>query len=149
MDYSWRKFVQLLSKQNIEHKNLLPIQLVQAILESGRGNSHLFRNYGNPYGIKYRKEMSDVATPKEIEVSDGKDVYCWFKSEAIAVDAYWIFLNREIYKGWELKSTNRLAFLRHIVNCGYVGGDEKAKLNYFNHVLLKFPLNKYSVVGCG
>lgn len=139
MNYSWKTFVQLLSKQNIEHKNLLPIQLSQAILESGRGNSHLFRNYGNPYGMKYRKEMSGVATPKEIKLSDGTDIYCWFKSEKNAVDAYWMFINRDIYKGWESNGSNRLAFLRFIVNQGYAGDNEKTKLDYFNHVLKILP----------
>lgn len=140
MDYSWKNFVQLLSKQEIEHKSLIPIQLSQAILESGRGNSFLFRNYGNPYGMKYRKEMSEIATPKEVSVSDGKDIYCWFKSEEIAVNAYWIFLNREIYKGWEnYAEDSRIGFMRYIINRGYVGGDENAKLEYLSKIIKLLP----------
>ena len=140
MNYSWRKFVQTLSKQEIKYRNLLPIQLSQAILESGRGNSFLFGNYGNPYGMKYRIEMSSIAVAKEIEASDGKDTYCWFKSEKMAVDGYWVFLNREIYKGWENHAEyNRISFIRYIINRGYIGGDEKIKLEYLSKIIKLLP----------
>ena len=68
----------MLKNTDIEFHHLKPVQLAQAILESGRGSSDLFRSHGNPFGMKYRREMCGIAIPIQYSAHDGDDVYCKF-----------------------------------------------------------------------
>jgi N-acetylmuramoyl-L-alanine amidase len=83
--FRWEDFVRTLDESRIEFEHLKVIQLSQAILESGRGQSDLFQQHANPYGMKYRREMSQIAIPITYRASDGEDVYCKFD------DLAWIF----------------------------------------------------------
>ena len=62
-NFNWDDFVRILKNTDIEFHHLKLVQLAQAILESGRGSSDLFRLHGNPFGMKYRREMCGVAIP--------------------------------------------------------------------------------------
>lgn len=128
--YSWRLFVHAVSNQQIE-RSLKVVQLSQAILESGRGCSFLFRNYGNPFGMKYRNEMSAIATPVEVSVSDGIDTYCRFDSEQDAVKGYWIFLNRRILSPHKM--------IRFLLSRGYAGTDIEKQEAYYEKICKLFP----------
>ncbi len=85
--FSWQDFVRVLNKSSIEFEHLKIIQLSQAILESGRGESALFQRHANPYGMKYRREMHQIAVPMTYKASDGEDVYCKFDDldDAVAI----------------------------------------------------------------
>ena len=89
--FSWDDFVGVLKNTDIEFHHLKLVQLAQAILESGRGSSDLFRLHGNPFGMKYRREMCGVAIPIQYSAHDGEDVYCKFDTLQDAVDGYWLF----------------------------------------------------------
>ena len=78
----------------LEFHHLKPVQLAQAILESGRGGSDLFQLHGNPFGMKYRHEMNTIAVPIQYTAHDGVDVYCKFDNLQDAVDGYWQFIDR-------------------------------------------------------
>jgi N-acetylmuramoyl-L-alanine amidase len=136
--YSWRLFVHSVSNQQIE-RSLKVVQLSQAILESGRGRSFLFRNYGNPFGMKYRNEMSAIATPVEVSVSDGIDTYCRFDSEVDAVKGYWIFLNRRIYDGWQDRILSPNEMIRFLLSRGYAGTDIEKQEDYYEKICRIFP----------
>lgn len=126
--HNWKRFVHGLVNQDvsIEYKR---VQLAQACVESGRGTSELFVEYGNPYGMKFRREMSAFAIP----VYYKNDKYCAFENESDAVEGYWVFLNRKVYDGWQ-KTTDSHSFLRHLIECGYVGGDDENRKDYFDKV---------------
>ena len=53
--FNWDDFVSILKNTDIEFHHLKQVQLAQAILESGRGSSDLFRLHANPFGMKYRR----------------------------------------------------------------------------------------------
>lgn len=140
--FRWDDFVQILANATIEFEHLKVIQLAQAILESGRGSSDLFKLHGNPYGMKYRPEMSRIAVPFQYEASDGVDVYCKFDNLQDAVQGYWIFINRPVYSGWRATSTTPESYIRFIAYAGYIGGpfngtpeDQARKEEYITKIL--------------
>lgn len=132
-DFDWRCFVKNLAKQNIEDYFKI-VQLAQAMLESGRGTSTLFLKYCNPYGLKYRKEMGSISVP----VIYKEDKYCSFLSEEIAVQGYWTFISRGIYKGWE-RSNTKNAFLAHLIRSGYIEGGGRERALYREKIAKLFP----------
>ena len=83
--FNWNNFVQVLASTDIEVEDLKVAQLAQAILESGRGTSKLFKLHGNPFGMKYRPGMSQIASPIEYDASDETDTYCKFTTLSDAV----------------------------------------------------------------
>jgi N-acetylmuramoyl-L-alanine amidase len=144
--FSWDDFVQVLVKSKIELEHLKVIQLAQAILESGRGQSELFRLHGNPFGLKYRREMSQIAVPIQVDASDGPDVYCKFEDLQDAVAGYWIFIDRPVYSGWRANNRTAEDYIRFITFAGYVGGpfngtpeDRAKKEQYISKVLSLVP----------
>ena len=88
MTFHSNYFVRVLRDTELEFHHLKPVQLAQAILESGRGGSDLFQLYGNPFGMKYRHEMNTIAVPIQYTAHDGVDVYCKFDNLQDAVDGY-------------------------------------------------------------
>ena len=132
--FSWDDFVGVLKNTDIEFHHLKLVQLAQAILESGRGSSDLFRLHGNPFGMKYRREMCGVAIPIQYSAHDGEDVYCKFDTLQDAVDGYWVFINRPIYSGWRTSVATEADYIDFIAFAGYVGGDDAAKQQYVNKV---------------
>ncbi len=138
MAFEWNDFVSTLRNTEIEFEHLKVVQLAQAILESGRGQSDLFRLHGNPFGMKYRSEMSGIAIPVSYEASDGVDIYCKFDTLQDAVDGYWIFINRPVYSGWRNSISSPEEYIRFIAFAGYIGGDDAAKEQYTNTVIRLF-----------
>jgi N-acetylmuramoyl-L-alanine amidase/Mannosyl-glycoprotein endo-beta-N-acetylglucosaminidase len=145
--FSWDNFVKVLANSAIEFERLKVIQLAQAILESGRGQSDLFKLHGNPYGMKYRREMSQIADPVSYTGSDGvTDDYCKFDDLEDAVKGYWIFIERPPYRGWRQNNATPEAYIRFITYAGYFGGpfdgtevDRQRKEGYISKVLGLVP----------
>ncbi|MEO0686712.1 MAG: N-acetylmuramoyl-L-alanine amidase, partial [Cyanobacteria bacterium J06649_11] len=115
-------------------------------MESGRGKSKLFKLHGNPFGMKYRPGMSQIASPIEYEASDETDTYCKFATLSDAVKGYWTFIDRPIYFGWRYNSATPEDFIRFITFKGYFGGpfdntqaDRERKEEYINKVLRLIP----------
>ncbi|WP_373487256.1 N-acetylmuramoyl-L-alanine amidase [Blastomonas sp.] len=124
---SFEAFVKALSNASVEYEHLKSAQLAQAILESGRGTSALFKLHKNPFGMKYRPELAAVATPVSYTDHAGEpDQYCAFSSYAKAVSGYWLFINRSVYSGWRAASKTPQEFIRFISYAGYVGGPHSA-----------------------
>lgn len=120
---SFDQFVKGLSAADIEFEHLKVAQLAQAILESGRGLSNLFKNHRNPYGMKYRTELASLATSVTYTDSAGEtDEYCQFASYDNAVKGYWRFIDRSVYAGWRAASNSPEEFIRFITFAGYLGG---------------------------
>lgn len=138
MSFEWNDFVETLKRTEIEFSHLKKVQLAQAILESGRGTSDLFKLHGNPFGMKYRSEMSQIAIPVTYNASDGEDIYCKFDSVQDAVDGYWIFIDRPVYSGWRTSISSPEDYINYIAFAGYIGGDAEAKQKYVDKVVNLF-----------
>ena len=69
---SFKEFARALSDTRIEFEHLKVAQLAQAILESGRGSSDLFKDHNNPFGMKYRPEMSGLPPRCNIPTTPGR-----------------------------------------------------------------------------
>lgn len=134
MVFEWNNFVTILKNTEIEFQHLKVVELAQAILESGRGASDLFKLHGNPFGMKYRPEMSEIATPVTYEASDGVDIYCKFETLQNAVDGYWVFINRPVYSGWRTSIGSPNEYIEFIAFAGYIGGSAEDKEEYVNKV---------------
>lgn len=134
MAFEWNDFVTTIRDADIEFEHLKKVQLAQAILESGRGSSDLFKLHGNPFGMKYRPEMSGIAIPVTYEANDGKDTYCKFVTLEDAIRGYWIFIDRPVYSGWRTSISSPDAYIKFIAFAGYIGGDSGAKQTYVDKV---------------
>lgn len=133
---SFNSFSKVLSKADIEFEELKEIQMAQAIKESGRGKSALFRKYNNPFGMKYRSELSAVCTPVKYTDWEGiEDHYCSFPNFETAVSGYWLFIDRAPYLGWRMHARSPKDFVRFIVFAGYLGGTALQREAYVESIL--------------
>jgi N-acetylmuramoyl-L-alanine amidase/Mannosyl-glycoprotein endo-beta-N-acetylglucosaminidase len=130
----WKEFLSVLKSTNIEYPKLKQVQLAQAILECGRGTSELFLLHNNPYGLKWRREMSAIAQSTPYTAHDGLDAYCKFNSLEDAVKGYWVFIGRSPYAGWEQYANSPRDYLKFIVDCGYCPDN-----GYVNKVVSLLP----------
>lgn len=127
--------VRHLKASHFEFNELKPICLAQWLLESGRCSSVLFKEHNNAGGMKWRSEMSQVASPVEYEASDGKDTYCHFNSLPEWIQGYWRFIERSPYKGWRTSAeAGPRAYISFIASCGYAEDG-----NYVSKVLSLLP----------
>ena len=121
MLFSWSDFVRAVASTPIQFPKLKVAYLSQCLLETGRGDSFLFQNAGNPTGMKWRPEMLGFAeqtflvTPTE---PDGAEWCLWHKPED-AVRGYWQFISRPVYSGWERFGDEPKGYLKHLWECGY------------------------------
>ncbi len=135
MAFEWNDFVKTLKEATIEFPHLKKVQMAQAILESGRGGSDLFKLHGNPFGMKFRPEMRSIAIPVSYTDHAGEtDIYCKFDNFLDAVDGYWIFINRPPYTGWRNSVSSPEDYIEFIAFAGYIGGDNAAKQNYVDKI---------------
>ncbi len=124
---SFDAFTFALSRADIEFEHLKVAQLAQAILESGRGSSDLFRRFKNPYGMKYRTEMEPFAqSVAYIDAVGETDQYCHFPDYESAVAGYWAFIERKPYAGWRRAAATAREYVEFIAYAGYVGGSHDA-----------------------
>ncbi|MBD2609513.1 N-acetylmuramoyl-L-alanine amidase [Scytonema hofmannii FACHB-248] len=130
----WQEFIKVLKNTSIQYSQLKVAQLAQAIVESGRGKSELFLTHNNPYGLKWRSEMSAIAQSTSYQAHDGLDSYCKFESLEDAVKGYWLFIGRQPYRGWEKYSSSPREYLRFIVDAGYCPDN-----GYVNKVVSVLP----------
>lgn len=145
--FTWNNFLQALKQESIEFEHLKVIQLAQAILESGRGQSEIFKLHANPFGMKFRKEMRDIADQVIYTDSAGeRDIYCKFDDFEAAVKGYWVFIDRPAYSGWRTSNSTPEDYIRFISYGGYVGGafdgserDRKIKEAYIKKVIDLIP----------
>ena len=75
--------------------------IAQFILETGRGKSKLAKQHNNFAGMKWRKELSGVATKVLVDAPSETAYFCSFETIHDFVEGYWIFLGRAPYDGWE------------------------------------------------
>lgn len=108
--------------------------LAQWILESNRGVSKLALDHLNYGGIKYRSELSEVATPVNYDAHDGADSYAHFNSDSAFIAGYWKFIARAPYKGWEEHTFTAMEYLGFIAGKGYATDP-----NYVMKVSRLFP----------
>jgi N-acetylmuramoyl-L-alanine amidase len=145
--FEWNEFVETLKATKVEFEHLKVIQLAQAILESGRGKSDLFKLHGNPYGMKFRKEMRTIANSVTFTDSAGEtDQYCKFDDLEEAVEGYWVFIERPVYSGWRANNSTPEDYIEFITYAGYIGGpftgseaDRKSKDAYVEKILNLVP----------
>lgn len=145
--FVWSNFVEALKETPIEFEHLKVIQLAQAILESGRGQSDLFKLHANPFGMKFRKEMGAIADQVIYTDSAGEtDVYCKFDDLEEAAKGYWVFIDRPVYSGWRRNSNTPEDYITFIAYAGYIGGpfdgsdtDRNRKDAYVGKVLQLLP----------
>ncbi|MGI0487128.1 N-acetylmuramoyl-L-alanine amidase [Pantanalinema rosaneae CENA516] len=145
--FVWDDFIQALKQASVEFEHLKVIQLAQAILESGRGKSDLFKLHGNPYGMKFRKEMRAIADQVTYTDSAGEtDIYCKFDDVEEAVKGYWAFIDRPVYSGWRTSNHTPEDYIEFIAYAGYIGGpfdgsdnDRKSKDAYIKKILDLVP----------
>ncbi|MEG3901386.1 N-acetylmuramoyl-L-alanine amidase [Microcoleus sp. B4-C5] len=145
--FTWDNFVQALKLTTVEFEHLKIIQLAQAILESGRGKSELFKLHANPYGMKFRREMRAIADQVIYTDSAGEtDIYCKFDDLEEAVKGYWVFIDRPVYSGWRTSNSTPEDYIEFIAYAGYIGGpftgsdeDRKSKDAYIKKVLDLVP----------
>lgn len=145
--FDWNQFVKALKVTEIEFEHLKAIQLAQAILESGRGSSDLFKLHANPFGMKFRREMRAIADQVIYTDSAGEtDIYCKFDDLEEAVKGYWTFIDRPVYSGWRTSNDTSEDYIRFIAYAGYIGGpfdgsaeDKKRKEEYIDKVLRLVP----------
>jgi N-acetylmuramoyl-L-alanine amidase len=108
-----------------EFESLKPVCLAQWMLESGRGTSELFRKHCNAGGLKWRPEMTAVATPIEYNASDGIGTYCHFNSLSDWIRGYWTFIDRAPYRGWrKAAESSPRAYISFIASRGYAEDDQ-------------------------
>jgi hypothetical protein len=93
--------IQVYKAKDIEFPQLKAVTIAQWILESGWGNSQLALQFNNFGGLKFRNELSGVATKVLYQASDGPDFYCAFKDKASFIDGYWQFIGRPPYAGFK------------------------------------------------
>lgn len=145
--FTWNDFVQALKGTIVEFEHLKVIQLAQAILESGRGKSDLFKLHANPFGMKFRKEMRVIADQVLYTDNAGEtDIYCKFDDLEEAVKGYWLFIDRPVYSGWRTSSSIPEDYIEFIAYAGYIGGpfdgsdsDRSSKDNYIKKILNLLP----------
>lgn len=116
----WGAFLLFADKAEMPQSQKLGM-IAQAILESARGTSDKAVNANNFLGLKYRDELSSVATPYMTGASDHKDLqaYCKFKSPADCIRGYQLFIERSPYKGWEEHLKTPLDYISFLKKCGY------------------------------
>ena len=102
--------------KDIDFPNLKKITVAQWILEGGRGQSRLAREFNNYAGLKYRPEMQGFATSVVYQASDGQDTYCYFETPLKFILGYWHFLDRPVYSGWRDHAESAEEFIRFIGN---------------------------------
>lgn len=133
---SFEDFTDVLADTAIEFGNLKVIQMAQAIKESGRGTSDLFKQHNNPFGMKFRSEMGGIAHSVRYTDWEGiEDDYCSFSNFDNAVNGYWIFIDRSPYKGWRNHANSPDDYVHHIVFSGYLGGSEVQRAAYVDSIL--------------
>lgn len=133
---SFENFTAVLASANIEFENLKIIQMAQAIKESGRGASLLFKEHNNPFGMKYRSELDHLCKPvRYTDWAGEEDNYCSFSDFETAVQGYWTFIDRAPYRGWRDHSQSPVDFVRFIVFAGYLGGTSTEREAYVKSIL--------------
>lgn len=103
---------------------LKAVCLAQWLLESGRGQSLLAKQYANFAGLKFRREMEGHAKSVRYVAHDGPDEYCHFQDARAFVAGYWHFIDRDVYSGWEKFSNDPSAYIKFLHSRGYAGDPE-------------------------
>lgn len=102
-----------LDREN-EFEQILPANIAQFILESGRGLSNLAIEHKNFAGMKWRKEMKGIAHKKLVKANTETAFFCSFDSVAKFAEGYWVFLDRPPYKGWRDNTSDPEDFIDFI-----------------------------------
>jgi hypothetical protein len=119
--FSWKSFVSAVARYPFSHSGQKLAYMAQCILESGAGTSLLFRDAGNPTGLKWREEMADNATPLKLVTPTEPEgvIWCSWATPEGAIEGYRRFIQRDRYRGWEAFGNDPEAYIRHLARCGY------------------------------
>lgn len=112
----WEELVHVIKNSNMTDAMAVAC-LAQAALESGWGESLVSKSCLNFWGIKFRPELAEIATAKEVKVTsetEGKALFANFPSVELAVKGWRLFLTRPYYIGWEEHMYDSEEFMRHI-----------------------------------
>lgn len=94
--------------------------LAQWIVESGRGESALAREYLNFGGLKFRQRMVGHADPVDYRGSDGElTTYSKFSSIDGFINGYWHFISSGPYTKWRDFSGNASGYVKYLADAGY------------------------------
>jgi hypothetical protein len=121
MFFTWNDFIKAVAITPIQFPALKVAYLAQCILESGRGSSFLFKQAGNPTGIKWRSVMQGFAeritlvTPTEPNGAE----WCLWREPEDAIKGYWRFISRPVYDGWEQFGDDPEDYIAHLRRRGY------------------------------
>ena len=110
-----RQLAKIYGETPMDHPGLKPVTFAQWLLESGRGSSPLAAEHLNFGGLKWRPEMTGIAT--EVTYTDSKgetDAYCRFATMEDFIAGYWRFIGRSPYAGWQGHAQDGGAFVRFI-----------------------------------
>jgi hypothetical protein len=111
----WGELIKSIAQSTVVPNYVKPACLAQAIIETGRGTSKLFKDTNNAHGMKWRDEMQGYAKKVMIKVPSepSETAFCSFDSVTAAVNGYMRFVGRTPYHGWTLTKTAK-EYLRHI-----------------------------------
>lgn len=102
-----------------------PYLLAQFLLETGRGNSELFRRHYNAGGMKFRfdalpKDKTSNVKSIHYNAHDGKDTYAGFDNYVGFLEYYANFIKRSPYIGFEAQAKKGgPAYIEHLKKSGY------------------------------
>jgi len=130
----WSELVAAARIAIIPAPRLRAVTLAQWIVESGRGSSDLALQHNNFGGLKWRDEMSGIATKVRYGAHDGFDDYCAFPSVETFIAGYWAFIQRDVYKGWRDHAEDPVGYINFLKARGYA-----ADVNYVSKVLNRLP----------
>jgi N-acetylmuramoyl-L-alanine amidase len=111
----WEELIKAVAQSAVVPNYIKPACLAQAIIETGRGTSKLFKDTNNAHGMKWRDEMQGYAKRVVIKVPSepSETAFCSFDSLTAAVSGYMRFIGRTPYNGWTLTKTAK-EYLKHI-----------------------------------
>jgi len=117
----WLRFVEAVANASDIPNNAKAVCVAQAIRESGRGTSDLAKKAYNFHGMKWRSEMQEIAKPFLIKVPSESEMveFCKFENETVAVQGWFLFLNRWPYIGWKKYADDPTGLIRHLQNGAY------------------------------
>lgn len=103
-----------------QYVQCLEMFLAQIWLESNRCESKLSTEYNNSCGLKYRKELAEIATPAQYtDWSNENDAYCRFKTIEDFVIGYILFIERSVYDGQMKLLASPTRWMEFLISRGF------------------------------
>ena len=119
--FSWNELIAAIARTPFQFAGQKVAYMAQCILESASGKSRLFREAGNPTGMKWRDTMADISTPLRLVTPTEPEgvLWCsWIAPEG-AIEGYLRFIQRDRYQGWEAFGNDPEGYIQFIKDRGY------------------------------